>query len=136
MTGVQTCALPISVFVKILQVSIPTLNAVVMAFILVGAYSMNNSMFDVGMTVGFGLLGYFMKKLEYPPAPFVLALVLGNLLEKSMRQSLILSDNSPAIFFSRPISGTIMVISILVVVKPIIEEIIRILRLRFAANNT
>lgn len=130
------CLTTVALFVRILQVPIPKLNAVVMAFILVGAYSMNNSMFDVGMTVAFGLLGYFMKKLAYPPAPFVLSLVLGNLLEKSMRQSMILSDNSPAIFFSRPISGTIMVISILVIAKPLLEKLFGLLRRRFAASKS
>jgi putative tricarboxylic transport membrane protein len=129
------CLTTVVVFVKVLQVPVPKLNAVVMAFILVGAYSMNNSMFDVGMTVAFGLLGYLMKKLEYPPAPFVLSLVLGNLLEKSMRQSMILSDNSPAIFFTRPLSGTIMVICILVVAKPLIETLIGTLRRRLAAGK-
>jgi putative tricarboxylic transport membrane protein len=108
--------------IRILQVPIPKLNAVVMAFILVGAYAMNNSMFDVGLTIFFGLLGYFMKKLEYPPAPLVLSLVLGSLVETSLRQSMILSDNSIIIFFMRPISAVIMAISIIVLLKPLFNK--------------
>ncbi|MEG6522665.1 tripartite tricarboxylate transporter permease [Desulfotomaculum sp. 1211_IL3151] len=115
----------IPVFVRILQVPRASLNAVVMAFILVGAYSLNNSMFDVYLTLGFGVLGYFMKKLNYPGAPMVLALVLGALLENSLRQSLILSEGSIGIFFARPISAIIMVIAIGAIVFPMIKNLVK-----------
>jgi len=116
-------ALPL--FVKILNVSRPVLNALVMSFILIGSYSLNNSMFDVGLTIGFGVLGFFMKKLEYPAAPMVLALVLGNLLETSLRQSMIISNGNPSIFFARPISGTILGIAILAIFYPMIKKTIQ-----------
>ena len=109
-------------FVKMLEVPRAILNGVVMSFILIGAFSLNNSMFDVGMTIGFGVLGYFMKKLDYPGAPMVLALVLGKLLENSLRQSLIISDGNPGIFFSRPISGVIMFFALAAIVWPIIKK--------------
>lgn len=99
-------------FVRMLEVPFPILNAVVMAFILVGAYSLTNSMFDVGMTLFFGLLGYTMKKMDYPAPPMILALVLGNTLENSLRQSLILSQGSIGIIFSRPISGVLITIAL------------------------
>lgn len=112
----------VPLFVKILQVSRPVLNAVVMSFILIGSYSLNNSMFDVGLTVGFGVLGFFMKKLDFPAAPMVLALVLGNLLETSLRQSLIISNGNPAIFFARLLSGTILAIAILAIFWPLLKK--------------
>ena len=112
----------ISFLVKILRVPTPILNSVVMAFILIGAYSLNNSMFDVGLTVFFGFVGFFMKKLNFPAAPMVLALVLGNMLETSLRQSMIISNGSPLIFFERPISGTIMVVAILAIFFPLIKK--------------
>ncbi|HHV64972.1 MAG TPA: tripartite tricarboxylate transporter permease [Peptococcaceae bacterium] len=111
-------------FVKILRTPTPILNAVVMAFILIGAYSLNNSMFDVGLTIFFGAIGYFMKKLDYPAAPMVLALVLGTLLETSLRQSMILSNGSLTIFFTRPISCTVLVISIIIVIWPLFKKIL------------
>lgn len=113
-------------FVKILRCPTPILNAVVMAFILIGAYSLNNSMFHVGLTVFFGAVGYFMKKLDYPSAPMVLALVLGTLLETSLRQSLIISNGSPMIFFNRPISGSLLIFSILVVLWPLLRKLFRL----------
>ncbi|MEL1135585.1 tripartite tricarboxylate transporter permease [Desulfitobacterium sp. THU1] len=116
--------LAVPLFVKVLNVSSPVLNAVVMGFILIGAYSLNNSMFDVGLTIMFGVLGFFMKKLGFPATPMVLALVLGALLETSLRQSLIISNGNPAIFFTRPISGTILAIAILAVSWPFIKKII------------
>jgi len=114
--------LAVPLFVKILNVSRPVLSATVMSFILIGSYSLNNSMFDVGLTILFGILGFFMKKLDYPAAPMVLALVLGNILETSLRQSIIISDGNPFIFFTRPISGTIMVIAILAVFYPLVKK--------------
>ncbi|MFZ5943250.1 MAG: tripartite tricarboxylate transporter permease [Bacillota bacterium] len=115
----------VPVFVRILQVPKATLNAVVLAFILVGAYSLNNSMFDVYLTIGFGFVGYFMKKLKYPGAPLVLALVLGQLLETSMRQSLILSEGSFGIFFARPISTILMIIAFGAIFIPVIKNMLQ-----------
>jgi len=99
-------------FVRMLEVPFPILNASVMAFILVGAYSLTNSMFDVGLTLFFGLLGYAMKKMDFPAPPMILALVLGNTLENSLRQSLILSQGDIGIIFSRPISGVLITVAI------------------------
>ena len=117
--------LGVPLFVKILRVPRPILSSVVISFILIGAYSLNNSMFDVGLTIGFGILGFFMKKLEFPAAPMVLALVLGNLLETSLRQSMIISNGNPTIFFTRPISGTILTISILAILWPVINKVLQ-----------
>jgi len=117
--------LAVPLFIKILNVPRPILNATVMSFILIGSYSLNNSMFDVGLTIGFGALGFFMKKMDYPAAPMVLALVLGILLETSLRQSMIISGGNPMIFFMRPVSGSILGISILAIFYPLIKKAIQ-----------
>ncbi len=122
----------VPVFVRAVQVPRPILSSVVMVFILAGAYSLNNNMFDVWLTLLFGILGYFMKKLKYPGAPLILALVLGQLLENSLRQSLILSLGDPRIFFTRPISGTIMAIAIGATLYPVIKSVLKVLRSRTA----
>ncbi|MDF2523092.1 MAG: hypothetical protein K0R31_733 [Clostridiales bacterium] len=110
-------------FVKILRVKKPMLNSFVMAFILIGSYCLNNSMFDVGMTIFFGALGYFMNRLSIPNAPLVLALVLGTMLENSLRQSLIMSRGDIMIIFTRPISGVIIWITIIMLFLPLIRQI-------------
>ena len=111
----------VPVFVRMLRIPSSILNSIVMAFIFVGAYSINSSMFDVGMTIFFGLLGYVMKKMDYPVAPLVLALVLGNMLETSLRQSLIISNGGLGIFFTRPISCVMLVIAFITVVWPLLK---------------
>ncbi|HWJ02291.1 MAG TPA: tripartite tricarboxylate transporter permease [Verrucomicrobiae bacterium] len=111
----------VPVFVRMLKIPPAILNAIVMAFILVGAYSISSSMFDVGVTIFFGLLGYVMKKMDYPVAPLVLALVLGNMLETSLRQSLIISNGGLGIFFTRPISCVMLIIACITVVWPLLK---------------
>jgi len=106
--------------VRILTVSKPILNATVISFILMGAYCLNNSMFEVGLTVFFGVVGFVMKKLNIPSAPLVLALVLGGMLETSLRQSLIISQGNPAIFFNRPISCAFLIVATVMMVWPLI----------------
>ncbi|MBE3572577.1 MAG: tripartite tricarboxylate transporter permease [Moorella humiferrea] len=115
--------LAIPLITRILTVPLAILNPIVVAFVLVGAYTLNNSYFDVFLTILFGAIGYFMKKTEIPAAPMILALVLGNLLENSMRQSLIISNGNPMIFISRPIAGVILIIAMAFVVIPLINSL-------------
>jgi len=103
----------LSLFVKILNVKTTTLNALIFAFILMGAYALENSMFTVGVTLFFGILGYFLKKLKVPAAPMVLALVLGALTETNLRQALIIADNNFFAVITKPISAVIIVIALL-----------------------
>jgi putative tricarboxylic transport membrane protein len=77
----------------------------------------------VGITVAFGFLGYLMKRLDYPAAPLVLALVLGNMMENSLRQSLLLSHGSLSIFFTRPLSLVILLIAVAAVVVPVLHSV-------------
>lgn len=112
----------VPVFVRMLKIPTSILNTIVMVFILVGAYSISNSMFDVGLTLFFGFLGYVMKKMDYPAAPLVLALVLGNMLETSLRQSLIISNGSLGIFFIRPISSAMLIIAFITIIWPLLKK--------------
>jgi putative tricarboxylic transport membrane protein len=77
-------------------------------------------MIDVWYMLVFGVMGYVFKKLDYPLAPLVLALVLGDLAENALRQSLIMSQGSLGIFFGRPISGVIMAVALLFFALPVI----------------
>ncbi|MFC1799154.1 tripartite tricarboxylate transporter permease [Thermodesulfobacteriota bacterium] len=80
-----------------------------------GAYSINNNSLDVIFMLIFGFIGYLMRKFEFEPAPLVLAYVLGPMLEKSLRQSLILTRGDPYIFLHRPITLILLGITIFVV---------------------
>jgi putative tricarboxylic transport membrane protein len=95
----------IGLWVQLLRVPYSLLFPLILFICLIGAYVINNSAVDVGLMFLFGVLGYFMRKFDYEPAPMVLAYVLTPLLENALRQSLILSDGSFGIFMSRPISA-------------------------------
>lgn len=87
---------------------------------------MSNSFFDVGLMMVFGLLGYFMKKFDFPLTPFVLAVVLGKMIETNLRQSLLISKNDMTIFFTRPLSLTFMILTILILCLPVISKIYKL----------
>jgi putative tricarboxylic transport membrane protein len=95
----------------------------ILLFCLIGAYSTNGSSFDLVMMVFFGVAGYLIKKFGYEPAPLVLAFVLGPMLEKALRQSLLISQGSPMIFITRPISAIVLGCAFLLLLSNIFPEI-------------
>lgn len=103
-------------FVKILSVPKHFLTPILLVLCFVGSYAINNSWFDVWVTLGLGLLGYLMTLAEFPMAPIVLGLVLGGRLETEIRRSLILSGGSWGIFVTRPISLALLLVSLAFVV--------------------
>jgi len=109
----------IPVWVRVLKIPYSYLSAMIILFCLIGAYSLNNNITDVIVLWFFGLVGFFAKKFEYEPAPFVLAFVLGPMIETALRRSLIMSDGSFWIFFQRPISGVFLSITILALAVPL-----------------
>lgn len=110
----------ISLWVQVLKVPYKVLFPLILLFCLVGAYSINGSTFDIIIMLIFGVLGYLMRKYKYEGAPMVLAFVLGPMLETSLRQSLLLSDGSFSIFFTRPIAAIGMIASVLMIISCII----------------
>ncbi len=110
----------IGIWVQVLRVPYKILFPLIVLFCLIGAYSINNSTFDVSIMLVFGVLGYLMRKYKFEGAPMVLAFVLGPMLENSLRQSLLLSDGSFLIFFTRPIAAGGMIITFLMIISCII----------------
>jgi putative tricarboxylic transport membrane protein len=108
----------IGLWVKILKVPYALLFPLILLFCLIGAYSLSNSAVDLLVMVGFGVIGYLMKKLRYDAAPLVLGMVLGPLLENGLRQSLILSNGNPTVFFTRPLAATLMALAAFLLVSP------------------
>jgi putative tricarboxylic transport membrane protein len=111
----------VGLFVKILRVRATILAPITVLITLIGVYTVNYDVFDIGLVVVFGALGYLMKKLGFDPGPLVLAFVLGSLLEDSLRRSLLLFDGDPTGFLTRPISGTLLVLFLVVVLLPVIR---------------
>jgi len=114
----------IPLFVRALRVPYGILMPLIVMFCVTGAYSLKNNVWDVGQMLVFGVLGYFMKKLGYSPAALVLALVLGPLAERALRQSLIISDAGIGIFFTRPISAVLMALAFVAVAAPVYKALI------------
>jgi putative tricarboxylic transport membrane protein len=108
----------IGLWVKILKVPYALLFPLILLFCVIGAYSLNNNTHEVVLMVVFGFIGYLFKKLEYETAPLIMAMVLSPLMENSLRQSLLLSHGNFLIFFSRPLSGVLMIAAILLLVLP------------------
>jgi putative tricarboxylic transport membrane protein len=118
----------IPVFVAILRLPYTIIMGFIVIFASVGAYSVNNNFFDVWMMLGFAVLGYLMRKLNYPIVPLVLALVLGNLAENSLRQALTISGGNFSIFFKRPISAILIIAAVLAYLTPVIRWAMKGLR--------
>ncbi|MCM2341333.1 tripartite tricarboxylate transporter permease [Rhodoferax sp.] len=110
---------------KILGVPRNILMPLILLFCIVGAYSINNSAFDVGIMLGFGMLAYLMEENGFPIAPTILGVVLGGMLEENFISSMIKSDGNVIAFFNRPIAGTLGVLTILVWSMPIVMRLIR-----------
>ena len=113
----------IGLWVKVLKVPYPILFPLILLFCLIGAYSLNNSTAQVLFMVFFGLLGYLFKKFQYEAAPLVLAFVLGPMLEKALRRSLLHSGGDPSVFFTRPISAVLLSIAFVLLIFPLIPRL-------------
>ena len=109
----------IGLWVQILKIPYSTLYVLIVMFCEIGAFSVNNNVSDVLIMNIFGLAGYLMKRYEFEGSPLILALVLGPMFENSLRRSLIISDGSPTIFFTRPISATFLVVALVFIISPL-----------------
>ena len=108
----------IGLWVRLLKIPGELLVVLILVLALTGSYALGNSLFDTGLVIFFGAIGYWMKKQDFPFAPMILGVVLGKTLEQSLRQSLVLSGNDWSTFIARPLSGTILVLSILSFLGP------------------
>ena len=115
-------------FAAILRIPFAILTPLIVIVCAIGSYAVHNNMIDVWYMVIFGVLGYVFKKLDYPLAPLVLALVLGDLAENALRQSLIMSQGSLTIFLTRPIAGAITAVALFFFLLPVITPWWRRLR--------
>ena len=112
----------IGLWVQMLKVPYSLLYVFILLLCQIGAYSVNNDVNDVLLINIFGLIGYLMKRYHFEGAPLILALVLGAMLESSLRRALMMSDGNPMIFLRRPISAVFLVVAIVFLVSPFITR--------------
>ena len=107
----------IPLWVAMLRIPYSIMVVIVLAFCVVGAYSLNNQPFDIGVMLVFGVFGYLLKKVDIPTAPLILTMILGPLLESALRQSLEMSGGDFMIFFTRPLATTLIVLAAVVLLS-------------------
>jgi putative tricarboxylic transport membrane protein len=118
----------VPLFAAILRIPFSIIAPVIIVICAVGAYTVHNSMFDVYLMLIFGVLGYLFKKLDYPLAPLVLALVLGDRAEDSFRQAILGSQGDMRIFFSNGLVGSITGLALLMLLWPLFAGVLKMLR--------
>jgi putative tricarboxylic transport membrane protein len=98
--------------VKVLAIRRARLMPVVFVLCVIGSYAIQARLFDIGVMVVFGIIGYFMREMDYPIAPMVLGIILGTILDKNLIRSLIISEGNPLFFFESPISLIIAIVTL------------------------
>lgn len=109
----------VGLWVQLLRVPYRLLFPPLVLFMLIGSYSINNNLFDVGALLVFGLIGYGLRKLDFEPAPLILAFVLGGPIETNLRQSLMMGHGEWTFFATRPMASTILLVALAIAVLPL-----------------
>jgi TctA family transporter len=112
----------VGIWVRLLMVPYRLLFPTILLLCAIGVYGVNNSWVEVAITAGFGIIGYVFYKLGCEPAPLVLALVLGPLMEENLRRALLISRGDPTVFMSRPISAVLLLMSLALVIAFILPS--------------
>ncbi len=113
----------IGIWVRVLRIPYTILFPLIFLFCVIGVYSLNNNSVEIFVMLVFGILGFILRKAGFDAAPFLLALVLGPIMEGSLRQALIMSHGSVGIFFTRPISVVLIVLGVLFLITPLIPSL-------------
>jgi TctA family transporter len=114
----------VPLFAAILRIPFSIIAPMILVACAVCAYTVHGTMFDVWMMLLFGIVGYFFKKLDYPLAPLVLALVLGDRAEDAFRQSMLGSRGSLGVFWSNGLVGSITTLALVILVWPLVSQVI------------
>jgi putative tricarboxylic transport membrane protein len=113
----------VPLFAQILRLPVHILYSGILGISIVGVYSVDQRLFDVWLVTAFGLLGYLMRRLEYPAAPLLLGLVLGDLMENAVRQSLMMSNGDVSILYSRPLAATMLLFTAAILMGPLFRQV-------------
>ena len=115
----------VGVWVKLLQVPYRFLFPAILVFCSIGVYSINNAPFDCVITAVFGIVGYWLAKHDFEPAPMLLGFVLGPLMEENLRRAMLIARGDPTTFITRPISGSLIAIAVVLVTIAVLPTISR-----------
>jgi TctA family transporter len=125
----------VGMWVKLLSVPYKVLYPAILLFCCIGAYSINNNVFDVFMTIPFAILGYIFKKLDCEPAPMLLGFVLGKLMEEYLRRAMTISRGDWSVFVTRPLSATLLAMAAILLVIVFLPAISRKREEAFAGDD-
>ncbi|MCT7664124.1 tripartite tricarboxylate transporter permease [Shinella kummerowiae] len=125
----------VPVFAAIMRIPFAVVAPIILIVCAIGAYTISNSIFDIWLMLGFGVLGYVFKKLEYPLAPLVLALVLGDRAEEAFRQAILGSGGSLGVFFSNGLVSSLMVIALVLLLWGPLSDLLGKFRHTPAGNS-
>ncbi|HUG22712.1 tripartite tricarboxylate transporter permease, partial [Piscinibacter sp.] len=123
---VVLCTVPL--FASILRIPFSIIAPVIIVICAIGAFTVHNAMLDIALMLGFGVVGYVFKKLDYPLAPLVLALVLGDKAEDSFRQAMLVSQGDVGVMWSNPLVGSITTLAMVMLFWPLISRVLAALR--------
>ncbi len=118
----------VPLFASILRIPFSIIAPVIIVICAIGAYTVHNAMLDIWFMLGFGVMGYVFKKLDYPLAPLVLALVLGDKAEDSFRQAMLVSQGDVTIMWSNALVGSITTLAFILLFWPLISRLLRLVR--------
>jgi putative tricarboxylic transport membrane protein len=111
--------------VKILEIPYPLLFPLIILCCFIGVYSLNSNVYEILVMILFGFIGYVLRKMEYPLAPFILAMVLGPIMETSFQQSMTISMGDISIFYQRPFSAVLLTLVILILISIFFLKVLR-----------
>ena len=123
LAGLVVVLSTVPLFASILRIPFSIIAPLIIVICAIGAYTVHSAMLDVWLMLVFGVIGYVFKKLDYPLAPMVLALVLGDKAEESFRQSLLISQGGLGVFFSNALVSTIMALGLIALFWPLISSL-------------
>jgi putative tricarboxylic transport membrane protein len=115
----------VGVWVTLLRVPYRLLYPSIIVFCCIGIYSINNSPFDVVLASSFGVIGYWLIKHDFEPAPLLLGFVLGPLMEENLRRAMLIARGDATVFFTRPISGGLLTVAIILLILAAMPKIRR-----------
>ena len=128
LVGLIVVLTTVPLFASILRIPFSIIAPVIIVICAIGAYTVHSAMLDVWFMLGFGVVGYVFKKLDYPLAPLVLALVLGDKAEDSFRQAMLVSQGDLTILWANPLVGTITTLALTLLCWPLIAKLLAIAR--------
>ncbi|MCM3716193.1 tripartite tricarboxylate transporter permease [Alkalihalobacillus oceani] len=117
----------ISIFAQTMKVPYTIMGPIIILFCIIGTFAVRNSIFDIWVMLVFGVVGYFLEKIKFPVAPIVLGVVLGPLAEEEFRRAVQMAGGDFMVFLTRPISGTLIVIAVILLLLPLIKKLFKLL---------